>query len=51
MRNYQETEADIVVVIADIPVVDIAKTAVIGVTAEQTVTVSKFMLCSFENSL
>ena len=45
MRNYQETEANVVIVIARIPVVDVGKTAVVRVTTVQTVTVSK--LCAW----
>ena len=45
MRNYQETEANVVIVIARIPVVDVGKTAIVRVTTVQTVTVSK--LCAW----
>jgi len=43
VRDYPETERDIVIVIAGIPIVDVGQTAVVGVTTDQTVTVSKLL--------
>ena len=51
MRDYPETESDIVIVIADIPVVDVGQTTVIRVTTNQTVTVSKLCALFLKSSL
>ena len=51
MKNYQETESRIVVVIAGMPIVDVGQTAVITVTTDQTVTVSKLYACLLSNPM